>query len=234
VRGNGGAAKDMETSTMVMSASVAHEIKNPLTSLLNLLYLLEGEATLTKTGRQYLSLAREEVRRVSKIAQQTLHSGHERALPQVTNVAALLEGVLDFYKPQFESLGIKATAVCLGDSKIPAYPERLRQVFSNLLLNAAEAMPKSGEVRAKVAAGREWTGQQRRGVRVTIADTGPGIPAKAVGVIFEKFYTTKPEGSGIGLSLVKEVVQEHNGLLRVRSRTQRGRTGAVFAMFFPA
>jgi two-component system, chemotaxis family, CheB/CheR fusion protein len=156
-----------------------------------------------------------------------------RALPQLTNVAALLDAVLDFYRPQLESSGIKVRTLHSGDANIPAYFD-LRQVFSNLLLNAAEAMPKGGELRTKVAAGHEWSGQQRRGVRVTIADTGSGITAEGLGHVFERFFTTKAKGNGIGLSLVKDVVQKHKGLLRVRSRTLPGHSGTVFAMFLPA
>jgi signal transduction histidine kinase len=217
-----------------LSASSAHEINNPLESLLNLLFLLEGEPVLSESGRHYLALAREEVRRIAQIAQDTLHPRHVRALPQLTNVAALLDAVLDFYRPQFESSGIKTKTLYSGDGNIPAYPEQLRQVFSNLLLNAAEAMPKGGELCTKVSAGHEWTGKQRQGVRVTIADNGSGIPAETLKHVFQRFFTTKAKGNGIGLSLVKDVVQKHKGLLRVRSRTQPGHSGTVFTMFLPA
>jgi len=69
---------------------------------------------------------------------------------------------------------------------------------------------------------------------VIIADTGSGIPAEPLGHVFDRFFTTKTSGNGIGLSLVKDVVQKHKGMLRVRSRTQPGHCGTVFSMFLPA
>jgi signal transduction histidine kinase len=110
----------------------------------------------------------------------------------------------------------------------------LRQAFSNLLLNAAEATPDGGTIHARVSATQEWTGAGRRGLRVTFADNGCGIAAENLPNIGEPFYTTKgPRGTGLGLSLVKQVVKKHGGELRVRSSTRPGRSGSVFTIFLP-
>src|SRR5438874_10608911 len=90
----------------VTSAAAAHEIKNPLDSLLNLLYLLEPEATLTEKGHHYLSLAQEEVRRISQIADEMLAQHKVVVMPEKANVGQLLAAVLDFYKQRFEESGI--------------------------------------------------------------------------------------------------------------------------------
>jgi signal transduction histidine kinase len=95
-------------------------------------------------------------------------------------------------------------------------------------------MPEGGRIQARVSAGHEWSGQQRRGVRVIIADNGSGIPSRTVQQIFQRFFTTKPCGNGLGLSLVKDVIQKHKGLLHVRSSTQPSRHGTVFNLFLPA
>jgi two-component system, NtrC family, sensor kinase len=228
------AAKTRAPSAALLTASAAHEINNPLDSLLNLLYLVEAEANLTEKGRHYLSLAKEEVRRVSQIAHQTLDKNKVAVMPERTNVGQLLAAVLDFYKQRLGSSGITVQTRYSCDESIRVYVGQLRQAFSNLLLNAVEAMPEGGTIQARVSAGREWSGEKRRGVRVTIADNGSGIPKTMVQEIFQRFFTTKPCGNGLGLSLVRDVIQKHRGLLHVRSSTQPSRHGTVFNLFLPA
>ena len=97
-----------------------------------------------------------------------------------------------------------------------------------------EAMPEGGKIQARVCCGQEWSGQQRRGLRVTVADNGSGIPKSIQSQIFQRFFSMKPSGSGLGLSLVKDVTEKHKGSLRVRSSTQPGRRGTVFNLFLPA
>jgi len=228
------AAKARAPNTAPLSASAAHDINNPLDALLNLLYLLETEPNLTEQGRHYLSLAQEEVRRISLIAHETLDQHKVVVMPETTSVVKLLASVLDFYQQRFDSSGITVQTRYTCDRNIPVYAEQLRRVFSNLLLNALEAMPEGGRIQARVAAGQEWSGHKRHGVSVTIADNGPGMPSNKLRQMFEPLFTTKPAGHGMGLSLVKGVVQKHNGWLRVRSSTQPGRQGTVFSVFLPA
>jgi two-component system, chemotaxis family, CheB/CheR fusion protein len=218
-----------------LAASIAHEISNPLDALLNLLYLIEAEAILTEKGRHCLALAREEVNRVAQIAHEALTDYRAMPGPKDTSVSKLLGAVVDFYKARFESRGITVnTRYCHhGNLAILAGP--LRQVFSNLLLNAADAMPEGGRLYARVSAAHEWRGQERQGLRVTFADTGCGIPADKLPKVLQPFFTTKgPAGNGLGLSLVKDVVQKHRGVLRIRSSTREGRSGSVFTIFLPS
>jgi signal transduction histidine kinase len=214
-------------------ASLAHEINNPLESLLNLLYLIEAEAT--STGRHYLALAQEEVHRISQIAHGAMDQFRSRAGPQDTNVPRLLRSVVDFYKSRLDSQGIRVeTRYCHGED-LPVDPGSLRQVFSNLLLNAAYAMPEGGIMHARVSRAREWTGRGRHGLRVTFADNGCGIAAADLPRITEPFFTTKGKaGTGLGLALVKDTVEKYDGVLRVKSRTKPGQSGSVFAIFLPA
>jgi signal transduction histidine kinase len=216
-------------------ASLAHEINNPLDSLLNLLYLMESESTLTEKGHQYLMLAEEEVQRVSQIAHAALEGSRELTGPKDVSVPNLVGSVVDLYRSRFETRGISIdTRYCL-DGHLPIYAGPLRQVLSNLLLNAADATPKGGAVHVRVSSAREWSGQQRRGLRVTFADNGSGIATENLHRICEPFFTTKGSGgSGLGLSVVRDVVQKHGGSLHVRSSTKPGRSGSIFAIFLPA
>jgi signal transduction histidine kinase len=217
-----------------LSAAIVHEINNPLETLLNLLYLLEHEA-LTEKGCQYLRLAEEEVNRISQIARAALDGGATALMSQETNVNELLTAVLEFYKQRLDSLGIVVQSRHSCDGNIPAFAEQLRRVFSNLLLNAVEAMPEGGKLNIRVSAGHEWCGDKRSGVRVTIADTGTGIHPGMLPQLFERPFTTKSGGHGLGLQLVKDIVQhQHKGWLRVKSSTQPRRHGTVFSLFLPA
>ncbi|HTM88887.1 MAG TPA: HAMP domain-containing sensor histidine kinase [Terriglobales bacterium] len=216
-----------------LSASAAHEINNPLDSLLNLLYLLESEP-LTQKGRRHLTLAEEEVRRISQIARESLEQNKSVATRERTDVGKVLAGVLDFFNERLKSSAIVVKARYSARGTIRAYDGQLRQAFSNLLLNSMEAMPQGGTIHANVYAGHEWCGKQRRGIRVTIADNGCGIRTANIAKIFQRFFTTKPSGSGLGLSLVADVIQKHKGFVRVKSSTRPDRHGTVFALFVPA
>ena len=156
--------------------------------------------------------------------------------PVDANVAEILHSVLQFYKSRFESQGITVSDhYCCPDGNLFVYPSALRQTFSNLLLNAADAMPNGGEIHIKVSGAHEWTGQRRRGLRITFGDNGCGITTDDLHKVLEPFFTTKgAAGNGIGLTLVKDTVQKHDGGLRVRSSTKPGRSGSIFSIFLPA
>jgi two-component system, NtrC family, sensor kinase len=218
----------------ILSPSAAHDINNPLDSLLNLLYLIEAEANPSEKGRHYLALAKEEVRRISQIAHETLDKNKVGAVQERKKVGELFAAVLEFYRQRFDSSGITVQTHYSGNDNIPVYAEQLRRAFSNLLLNAVEAMPAGGNIQARVSASREWSGQHRSGVRLTVADNGSGINSNVLPHLFEHPFTTKPAGHGMGLSLVTNVVEAHKGSLRVRSSTQRSRHGTVFNLFLPA
>ncbi len=218
-----------------LAASLAHEIKNPLDSLLNLLYLLESEAKFSDKGQRYLTLAKEEINRISQIAHEVMKQYRFTATMEDTNVPNLLRSVVDFYQPRFGGRGISIEARYCANGDIAVYPGPLRQAFSNLLLNAADSMPDGGTMHARIALAHEWSGKGRRGLRVTFADRGGGIASEDLNKIFDLFFTTKgEEGTGLGLSLVKDTVMKHDGVLRVRSSTKLGHSGSIFAMFLPA
>jgi two-component system CheB/CheR fusion protein len=92
-----------------------------------------------------------------------------------------------------------------------------------------------GKIHTKISKAHEWNGRQRLGLRVTFGDNGCGIATDDLQRILEPFFTTKgASGNGIGLSLVKDTVQKHDGVLRVRSSTKPGRSGSIFSIFLPA
>jgi two-component system CheB/CheR fusion protein len=115
------------------------------------------------------------------------------------------------------------------------FPGELRQVFSNLLINALDATPAGGRIVIQASHGRQWKRHGRDGVRITICDNGCGIKPGDMTHIFEPFFTTKEQhGTGLGLWVTYGIVQKHQGDIRVRSSVRSGRSGTCFSIFLPA
>ncbi len=214
-----------------LTAAIAHEIKNPLEALTNLVYLARRDAA----GRdEYLRLAEQEIGRLDSIAQQALGFVREGASPEALDAGKILEEVLQLYMRKLQGNGITVDKRCGEDLEIEGYPGELRQLFSNLLLNAIDAMKEGGRLRLRVVRTHEWSASRRPGVRVTVADTGNGIGTADLPHIFEPFYTTKKDqGTGLGLWLAYGIVQKHSGWMRVMSSTGPTSSGTVFAVFLP-
>ncbi len=215
--------------------SAIHEINNPLESLLNLLYLAESDPAISQATRDHLKMAQAEVMRVAKIAQTAMKRIPNGETTEETDVGALLGSVLELHKSKLDRHKVSASTRNDSDATAFVYPERMRQVFSNLLLNAVDAMPLGGKIYAKISKTREWSGRQRRGLRITIGDTGTGISADILSRICEPFFTTKgPHGNGMGLAIIRDIVAQHDGNLKIRSNTTVGKSGSIFSIFVPS
>jgi PAS domain S-box-containing protein len=218
-----------------MAATVAHEINSPLEAIGNILYLLRNVVELPPDARKYVEDAQEELRRVSEITKLTL--GMQRGTSdrrESLQITKLTDNVLTLYQRKSVSLGITIDRRYDDVGKIVACPGELRQVFSNLIVNAMDAMAVSGnKLAVTVRRGRRWdTGQQ--GIRVNIIDNGPGIDPVHRSQLFQPFYTTKGEqGTGIGLWVSRNLVKKHGGTMRVHSSTRPGRSGTCFSVFLP-
>ncbi|MBV9182618.1 MAG: hypothetical protein JO356_15005, partial [Acidobacteria bacterium] len=167
-------------------------------------------------------------------AQQALGFVRETTAPERIDAAKILDEVVQLYLRKLQQNHITVESRSHEHSEILGFPGELRQLFSNLILNAMEAMKEGGRLRLRVERTHEWSGEERAGVRIIIADTGNGIQSSDLPHIFEPFYTTKKEnGTGLGLWLAYGIVQKHTGWIRVASRTLPGKTGTVFAVFLP-
>lgn len=201
--------------------------------MVNLLYLLEQEATFTPQGLRYLFTIREEMDRIAQIARKTLADCRAKDKAQQISLGTLVNEVLGLYHSRLESKSITVQRQYRFDGTIALHGDKMRELFANLFLNAVDAMAVGGKMTIRIAEGREWGGQARRGLRVVVADNGNGIRPGHMRRIFEPFFTTKgADGSGMGLSIVQEIVRQHQGVLRVRSSVGRGRSGTVFSIFF--
>lgn len=218
-----------------LAATVSHEINNPLEAVTNLLYLIGKDTNLNGLSRQRLELADQELDRVAHIAKQTLGFYRDNAAPNWLNVSETIDELLAVYSYKVRHRDIKIEKELDVAAKLFASGGEFRQVFSNLFVNAVDAVSQSGgRIRVRVRIARDWRSTSRTGVCISVADDGSGISPKHMAKIFEAFYTTKEGvGTGLGLWLSQTVVQKHNGRIRVRSRIQPGQSGTIFSVFWP-
>jgi two-component system, chemotaxis family, CheB/CheR fusion protein len=216
-----------------MAATVAHEINNPLEAIGNILYLLKSSG-LSPESRKYVELAQEELKRVSEITRLTLGMQRGTDRRESVQLTKLLDNVLTIYQRKTLTLGVEITKSYKDQGVVVGSPGELRQVFSNLIVNAMDALATSGDrLVLRVRRSRRWdTGQV--GVRVSVLDNGPGIPPEHRKNLFQAFYTTKgDQGTGIGLWTSVSIVHKHGGTMRVRSSVRAGRNGTSFSVFLP-
>lgn len=214
-----------------LASSIAHEINNPLESVMNLIYL--ARQAETPKAREYLDLADQEIRRVSIIANQTLRFHKQASKPQAASGADLYSTVMSIYEGRLRNARVKVEKRFRTDKPAVCFQGDVRQVLNNLVGNALEAMPFGGRLLIRSRSGRNWaTG--KAGLVLTIGDTGTGISPAARKNIFDAFFTTKgTAGNGLGLWVCQEIVNRHHGTLRVRSSQRQGSSGTAFALFLP-
>ena len=215
-----------------LAATLAHEIHNPLDTVGNLLYLMDLAPDL-QAARQHVALASQEVARVTQMTRHMLAFQRESSKPVPVNIAEIFDSVVALFVRKIEAAGIQIEKQVEFEQEFLGLPSEIRQVFANLFGNAVEAVERNGKIRLHAFASRDWrTGQ--RGLRVVVADNGPGIPAEVRGKIFEPFFTTKGEaGTGLGLWITSGIIEKNDGTLRLRTVTRAGRTGTCFSVFFP-
>jgi PAS domain S-box-containing protein len=215
-----------------LASSISHEINNPLESVTNLLYLIATDAELPASMKAYVELAQAEVARVSQIATQTLRFHRQTMRPTWVTAAQLLDPVLNLYHGRLMNSGIDVERELATESRVLCLENEIRQVLSNLIANAIDAMRTGG--RLLLRSHHAVDGAGRRGLRISVADTGLGMTAAVQRRIFEPFFTTKDlNGTGLGLWISTEIVERHHGRLTVRSRAGEPIHGTVFSLFLP-
>ncbi len=204
-----------------ISATIAHEIRNPLTSVkLNIQKLLEDES-LGEEEKEHLSISQEGIGLIEKFIKELLNFTRVSDLNlERFSILQIIEESLKMLRNSFQEKKIILERSCPSD--LPAVVvdgDKLRQVFLNILRNSVEAVDEGGKIGLALSLIKE-NGVKR--VRIRLSDNGYGIPEKDWDNIFEPFFTTKPSGFGLGLSNARKIVEQHMGSIRVVKKKGRG------------
>jgi two-component system NtrC family sensor kinase len=216
-----------------MAASIAHEINNPLSAVMNLLFLARNTPDLPQSTHDYLETANGELMRIAHITRQTLGFYHHDAVPTRSSASALLDSVVDLLRARVIAKKTTVTTECPEGLQVLGIFDELRQVLANLLLNSLDAVEQNGTVRLRASAS-SCTFEGRPCLRVTVADSGKGIPKAAIKQIYEPLFTTKGSiGTGLGLWVAKQLIEKHGGAIRVHSAIDGNRRGTTFSIMLP-
>ena len=212
---------------------IAHEINNPLEAITNAFYLLRNHPSLDEEARYYASLAEAELQRASHITRQTLSFYRDSKQPITVSVTDLLDNVVELQQRPILASHIVLQKKYCSTGMVRGFPGELRQVFLNLISNAVQAMPSGGTLRLRVADATD-PNTRRRGIAISVTDTGNGIRPEDARRLFQPFFTTKSaKGTGLGLWISKGIIQKYEGTIAFRSL--HGNRGACtcFRVFLP-
>jgi two-component system, NtrC family, sensor histidine kinase AtoS len=216
-----------------MATGLAHEIKNPLAGIKATMEMFSREAYFPEEDRAILKKVIEEIKRIEYLMKSLLNFARPPKPHFVrTDVNAVLETVVGMVIKDPAFTRDEAHAIHLVKNygsnlpEVSADPMHLQQIFMNLLLNAADAMPDGGTLTLETA-----YDPPSQMLRITICDTGTGIDSAVIGNIFQPFFTTKAKGTGLGLAITKRLVEEQEGQISIENRAGKG---AQFTIMIPA
>ena len=220
-----------------LAATIAHEIHNPLDSVANILYLLQHEPKEDESS-QFLQMAQRELARVTQISRAMLSLYRESKAPVRINLKEMLDDLLMLMQRRFQILGVTVSADLPPQIAVEGFPAELRQVFTNLITNAAEAAGQGGAVAVRITpqtADAASSPALEDGAIVEITDNGPGIPPQDRDRLFQPFFTTKGErGTGLGLWVSQGIIRKHAGSIDLASRTDGPAHGTTARVFLAA
>jgi PAS domain S-box-containing protein len=215
-----------------LSATVAHEINNPLAAVVNLIFIAKNDPGTPPSVVQQLTLAEQEIERVAHITRQTLGFYRESNAPELTQIEALINSVLKMYSNKLGSSGIRVVRSFGECPPVLAVAGELKQAISNLLANAIDAAGPDGGI---LIGAHCLASAPESAVEVVIADSGAGVAPDMTERVFEPFFTTKKDvGTGLGLWVTKEIVERHGGNIAIRpANGHEGFKGAAFVLQLP-
>jgi PAS domain S-box-containing protein len=195
-----------------LSATIAHEINNPLEAVTNLLYLSSAAPELAADTRGYLAQADQELGRLASIARHTLTFARPRPLLGPVDTTPVIESVVAMFQPRCASRGAEIRFAGAPNIRVALPADDLRQILTNLVSNACDALPDgSGIIEVELCCNDTQA-------KILVRDNGMGIPPENVAHIFDPFFTTKSDvGTGIGLWVTRELVERNGGEIRVQT-----------------
>jgi two-component system sensor histidine kinase PilS (NtrC family) len=235
---------DKMAAVGLLAAGMAHEIRNPLASLSGSIQMLKSELVLDESQKHLMDITLRESERLNALITDFLLFAHPPQMNKMSwEISKLLEETIDLltHSPMFHD-GIHVIRPQRHEEiKVRIDSDQMKQVFWNLLINAVQAMSNGGDIRIRIEKGKDSLGGKnvpwiflskgKEWVKISIADSGQGIPPEEKEKIFEPFFTTKEGGTGLGLSIVHKIIENHNGVIKVESDVGKGST---FTIFLPA
>jgi two-component system sensor histidine kinase HydH len=205
-----------------LSAGLAHEIRNPLASIEGAAGILEGGQITEDQRLEFLGIIKRECRRLNRLLGNLLDFARPRAPQrQKMGVGPLLDSIIGLVAHAAENGKIRLHKdVVPADATLNGDGEQLKQVILNLVLNAMQAMPDGGEIRLAARF-------QQADLLIEVSDQGCGIEPENLDKIFNPFFTTKEQGTGLGLAVAHQIVSQHGGILRARNNPDRGMTFSI-------
>jgi len=204
-------------------ARISHEIKTPLTIIGGFAYQLLRFSDHKDETRKKLEIIVEEVKRLEALLMEIadfIKTAHLNM--RMSDIDQVIEETLKMMSPAFKERNIiPSTSLNFHIPMIPFDPERIKQVLINLVKNAMEAISKQGRLIIQ-------TDQDRDSVKVSITDTGGGIPAESINEIFNPFFSTKKKGTGLGLAISYKIIKDHKGEIVVSSELGKGSTFTIY------
>jgi signal transduction histidine kinase len=211
-----------------ITASVAHEINNPLDTVGNLLHLIRSDTGNQHTG-EYAELASRELQRINQVTRSMLSLYRESQSPVSVPLTELLDSVLSLLDMHIKNKEAQITCNLLNDAVVEGFPAELRQVFTNLIHNALEAIPQRGKIMIECT-----IPENQKDICVTITDNGSGISPENMPRLFQPLFTTKGEhGTGLSLWVSKGIIEKHGGSIQARINATSTASGAQFIVILP-
>ncbi len=209
-----------------LAAGIAHEIRNPLTSINILIHSLTENLPSGDTHREDLRVIEEEIHRINEIVDQFLRFARPAPpLLENTDVIPIFEETLQLLRPQMEKHRISVQKEFRSLPAITIDKEQMKQVILNVLMNAIQAMPEGGELglTGKVS-------EDGQGIQLSVHDSGIGIPPEDLNKLFDPFFSKKEGGIGLGLSIAHRIIDQHHGKIEVESNPGKG---TLFSLWLP-
>jgi signal transduction histidine kinase len=215
-----------------LSATMAHEINNPLAAVVNLLFVAKNMPEMPPRATEFLTQAEQELERVTHITRQTLGFYRETTAMEPVDIPGLVESVLRFYARKLAAKSINIDRAFQACPPVNAVAGELRQAVSNLVANAIDAVGEGETISVSVHPVAE---NGNAYAEVVVADEGPGVAPEHIGHLFEPFFTTKKDiGTGLGLWTTKNIVERHGGTIELKSSRSSDKTmGAAFSIRLP-
>lgn len=211
-----------------ITASVAHEIHNPLDTVNNLLYLIQSDNRHLHTS-EYAALAIQEIERINQVTRSMLSLYRESQAPVTVALSEVIESVLTLLDLQIRNKEAQIACNVPHHAKVEGFPAELRQVFTNLIHNALDAIPQFGKITINCD-----SAETEQSVRITVTDNGGGLSTANLSHLFQPLFTTKGvNGTGLGLWVSKGIVEKHGGSIEVCANVGQGTTGASFTVILP-